>query len=132
MPATRPATPEQAALLRELIDRRLLIASGVPGVYGRGGPFEDVRERLAALVTRAASPEQPEQLRFPPVLPRRDLETVGYLKSFPHLAGSIFSFEGTETQAAEQYEQASRHEDWSAHQTMSELVLTPAACPPAE
>ena len=46
-------------------------------------------------------------MRFPPLLPRRDLETVGYLKSFPHLAGSIFAFDGSEAQAAEQYERAS-------------------------
>jgi seryl-tRNA synthetase len=130
MRAARPATAEQAALLSELVARRLLIETGVPGVYGRGGDFEDVREGLAAVVTRAGAPEDPEQLRFPPVLSRRDLETVGYLKSFPHLAGSIFAFEGTEAQAAEQYERASRHEDWSAHQQMSELVLTPAACYP--
>ena len=71
----------------------------MPGVYGRGGDFEEVRERVAALVTRASAAEEPEQMRFPPILPRHDLETVGYLKSFPHLAGSIFSFEGTEAQA---------------------------------
>jgi seryl-tRNA synthetase len=130
MPGYRPATPDQAALLSELIDRRLLIDTGVPGVYGRGGDFEDVHERIAGLVTRAGAREDPEQLRFPPVLPRRDLETVGYLKSFPHLAGSIFAFSGSEGQAAEQYERACRHEDWSEFQSMSDLVLTPAACYP--
>jgi len=107
-----------------------LIETGVAGIYGRGAPFEEVREALAARVTRAATPETPEQLRFPPVMPRRDLETVGYLKSFPHLAGSIFSFDGSEAQAAEQYARASRHEDWSEFQGMTELVLTPAACYP--
>jgi seryl-tRNA synthetase len=130
MPGYRPGTPDQAALLSELIDRRLLIDTGVPGVYGRSGDFEDVHERIAALVTRAGAREDPEQLRFPPVLPRRDLETVGYLKSFPHLAGSIFAFSGSEGQAAEQYERACRHEDWSEFQSMSDLVLTPAACYP--
>jgi len=130
MPGVRPASPDQAALLSELVGRRLLIETGVPGVYGRGGDFEEVRERVASLVTNAAAPEQPEQLRFPPIMPRHDLETVGYLKSFPHLAGSIFAFEGSETQAAEQYERASRHEDWSEFQDMSDLVLTPAACYP--
>ncbi len=128
--ATRPAGPDQAELLRELLDRRLLIASGVPGVYGRGGDFEQVREGVAALVTRAALAEEPEQLRFPPILPRRDLERIEYLKSFPHLAGSIFAFEGTEAQAAEQYGRACCHEDWSEFQEMTELVLTPAACYP--
>jgi seryl-tRNA synthetase len=130
MPGAAPASPDQAALLRELVDRRLLIETGVPGVYGRGGDFEDVRERVAALVTRAAAAEGPEQLRFPPILPRRDLELVGYLKSFPHLAGSIFAFNGTESQAHDQYERASRHEDWSEFQGMTDLVLTPAACYP--
>jgi seryl-tRNA synthetase len=130
VPGIRPASPDQAALLRELVDRRLLIDTGVPGVYGRGGEFEDVRERVAALVTRAAAAEEPEQLRFPPILPRRDLERVGYLKSFPHLAGSIFAFTGTEAQASDQYERASRHEDWSEFQGMTDLVLTPAACYP--
>ena len=124
------ATPEQARLLSELLDRRLLIATGVPGVYGRGAEFERVREQLAALVSREVAPEHPEQMRFPPVLARRDLEKVGYLKSFPHLAGAIFAFEGSEQDAAEQYERASRHEDWSEFQTMSDLVLTPAACYP--
>lgn len=113
-----------------LVEHRLLIETGVPGVYGRGGAFEEVRERVAAIVTRAAEPERPEQMRFPPIMPRRDLETIGYLKSFPHLAGSIFAFEGSEAQAAEQYERAGRHEDWSEFQSMTDLVLTPAACYP--
>jgi seryl-tRNA synthetase len=130
MPGARPASPDQAALLRELVDRRLLIETGVAGVYGRGGDFEDIRERVAALVTRAAAAEEPEQLRFPPILPRRDLERVGYLKSFPHLAGSIFAFDGSEADASEQHERASRHEDWSEFQDMTDLVLTPAACYP--
>jgi seryl-tRNA synthetase len=130
MPGVRPASPDQAELLSELVERRLLIETGVPGVYGRGGDFEDVREHVAALVTRTGADEKPEQLRFPPVMPRHDLETVGYLKSFPHLAGSIFSFEGSEADAAEQYERASRHEDWSEFQDMTDLVLTPAACYP--
>jgi seryl-tRNA synthetase len=130
VPGASPASPDQAALLRELVERRLLIETGVPGVYGRGGDFEDVRERLAALVTRAVAVERPEQLRFPPILPRADLEKIDYLRSFPHLAGSIFAFEGTEAQATEQCERASRHEDWSEFQRMTDLVLTPAACYP--
>jgi seryl-tRNA synthetase len=130
MPGVRPATVEQTALLRALVERGLLIETGVAGVYGRDGRFEDVRELVAALVTRAGASEQPEQLRFPPVMPRHDLETVGYLKSFPHLAGAIFAFTGSEREAAEQYERASRHEDWSEFQGMTDLVLTPAACYP--
>ncbi len=126
----RPGAPDQLTFLKELLDSRLLIETGVSGVYGRGGKFEEVHTRVAEAITRAGAPDRPERLSFPPILPRRDLETVGYLKSFPHLAGSIFAFEGTEEQAAEQYDRANRHEDWSEFQSMTELVLTPAACYP--
>jgi seryl-tRNA synthetase len=126
----RPGTPEQEAFLAALLERRLLLQTSVPGVYGRGGEFEDVRVGVGEMVTRAGAGERPEQMRFPPVLPRHDLETVGYLKSFPHLAGSIFAFAGSEDQAAEQYQRACEHEDWSEFQSMTELVLTPAACYP--
>ena len=126
----RPGTPEQADFLEQLLAARLLVQTGVAGIYGRGAVFEDVCVRVGEIVTRAGAPDAPEQLRFPPVLPRRDLEAVGYLKTFPHLAGSIFAFAGSEGQAAEQSERACRHEDWSEFQSMTELVLTPAACYP--
>ncbi|MDX6726269.1 MAG: hypothetical protein QOK49_1074 [Baekduia sp.] len=128
----RPAAPDQAQFLDDLVDAGLLIPSGVPGVYGRGSDFEDVRMRFDAHVTRAAAAagETPEILRFPPVLPRRQLEDAGYLQNFPHLTGSVFAFEGTEAQARRQAERAAAHEDWSEHQCMSELVLMPAVCYP--
>jgi seryl-tRNA synthetase len=89
-----------------------------------------VRLQFDALVTREAAPESPEVLCFPPVVPRQQLETSGYLASFPHLAGTVFAFDGDEKDAAAQSELASRHEDWSGFQQMSEMVLTPAACYP--
>jgi seryl-tRNA synthetase len=126
----RPGTPEQTAFLAELVARGLLVESGVPGVYGRAGAFERVRDAFDRLVTRAGADDDPERMAFPPLLPRRQLEEIGYLKSFPHLAGSIFAFDGDEEQAAEQEERAGRHEDWSEFQSMTDLVLTPAACYP--
>ena len=124
------ATQEQAAFLADLVERRLLVPTGEPGVYGRGEDFERVREGFDALVSRTAAPDGAERLRFPPLLPRRQLESSGYLKSFPHLAGAIFGFQGTEKDAAEQDERAFRHEDWSEYQVMTDLVLLPAACYP--
>jgi seryl-tRNA synthetase len=126
----RPATPEQAAFLHELTAAGLLVDTGVPGVYGRGAAFEDIRERFDDVVSRAAADEDAEPLRFPPVLPRHQLEVTGYLKSFPHLAGSVFSFEGSEADALVQQERAERHEDWSEFQRMTDLVLMPAICYP--
>jgi seryl-tRNA synthetase len=126
----RPATPDQEAFLAELVSARLLVPSGVPGVFGRGSVFEEVRVRFEAFVAEVASPDGAEQLRFPPVLPRRHLETAGYLKSFPHLLGTIFSFSGDEADAATQAERGSRGENWDEFQQMTDLVLMPAACYP--
>lgn len=126
----RAATPDQAEFLSELFARRLLIDSGVPGVYGRGADFEEVLRSFDRLVTRTSADDGAELMRFPPVIPRRNLESSGYLKSFPHLAATVFGFEGSEAQAAEQEERATRHEDWAEFQSMTDLVMTPAACYP--
>ncbi len=130
MPEFRAGTPEQTGLLDDLVEAGLLTRSGVHGVYARGAGFERVRLAFDALVTRTAAPESPEPMHFPPLLPREQLETFGYLGSFPHLAGSVFSFDGGEVEAAELADVASRHEDWSSFQEMTEMVLTPAACYP--
>jgi hypothetical protein len=122
----RAASDDQAEFLAELIGHGLLIASGVPGVYGHGSGFEDVRSRLDERLSSEAGARGAERLRFPPVLPRRQLESSGYLSSFPHLAGSVYAFNGDERQAATQSERASRHEDWGEFQEMTELTLMPA------
>jgi len=126
----RAATPEQAAFLTDLVEAGLLVDTGVPGLYGQGRGFDSVREGLTAAIARAAAPDGAEPLRFPPLFSRFQLEKNGYLGSFPHLAGSVFSFAGTESEALEQESIASRHEDWSRFQTMTEVVVLPAACYP--
>lgn len=130
MTTYRAATAEQEAFQAELLEAGLLIESGVAGVFGRSSAFEDIRARCDELITRAAEPDGAEQLRFPPLVPRRNFEASGYLKSFPHLVGTVFGFEGDEAQAREQHDRASRHEDWSQFQAMSDLVMVPAACYP--
>lgn len=130
MPAAQPATPDQEEFRGQLIERGLLLDSGVPGLYGHGAVFEDVRQRLDALLGGTAAELGAERLRFPPLLPRRQFESSGYLASFPHLAGTVYAFEGSESDAGEQEARAGRHEDWSEHQVMTELVLMPAACYP--
>lgn len=130
MPAFRAASPEQAAFLRDLLAEGLFVETGVPGVYGQGTDFVKVREAFTAAISRHAAADQPEQMRFPPLLPRRQIETNGYLGSFPHLAGSIFSFDGSDAEALELEARAGRHEDWSEFQSQTDLVLLPAACYP--
>jgi hypothetical protein len=39
MATARAGTVDQAAFLGELLDRGLLLQSGVPGLYGRNGDF---------------------------------------------------------------------------------------------
>jgi seryl-tRNA synthetase len=126
------ASDDQAQLMEALIEAGHLIPSGVHGVYGRGSDYEDVRQRFDHYVTRAvrAAGETPEVLRFPPVLPRRQIEELGYLENFPHLAGAVFAFEGTEAEARAMAETAGRHADWSSQLAMTDLMLTPAVCYP--
>ena len=89
------------------------LPSGEPGVYGRGQIFEQMRNRFDALVNSYSEQDSPEMPRFPPLIPKRTLERAGYLKSFPHLCGAVFSFAGKEMQAMELLETAGKGEDWS-------------------
>jgi seryl-tRNA synthetase len=117
-------------LLPALLERGLLAATGVPGVYARGAAFEDVVQRFDEYVSRELATEAAELVRFPPVLPRRTIERSGYLKSFPHLAGTIFSYGGDERGHADMLARVEAGEDWSASQSMTDVVLVPAACYP--
>lgn len=124
------AAGEEASFLGELLDRGLLIESGVAGIHGHSAEFEDVRAALERLLTRTAVDHGARRLRFPPLLPRHHLETSGYLDSFPHLAGTVYAFDGDEAAAAAQSERAGRHESWDDFQQMTDLTLIPAACYP--
>jgi seryl-tRNA synthetase len=130
MAEVRRASADQRAFRDELIEHGLYIPSGVPGLYGRGATFEEIRTAVDGAITAAARNDAPETMRFPPLLPRHQIESIGYLHSFPHLAGSVFAFEGGEEEAAAQAERADRHEDWSEYQQMTALALVPAACYP--
>jgi seryl-tRNA synthetase len=129
-PEVRPVAEEQIELLGELVAQGLLIESGVPGVLGHGEVFERIREAVEQRISREARERGAVKLRFPPVLPKAQLEATGYLGNMPHLAGSIFSFTGDEIEAEAQAERAARHEDWSEFQRQTDVTLMPAACYP--
>jgi seryl-tRNA synthetase len=126
----RPGSADQDEFLSALTAAGLLVESGIPGVYGRGADFERVRLGFDSLVAAAAVGDRAERLSFSPLLPRRQIEELGYLNSFPHLAGTIFAFEGDEAGATEQAAVAAAGGDWSGFQSMSDLCLTPAVCYP--
>ena len=130
MTETITPNPVEIEFRDELIQAGLLIPSGVPGVFGRGHVFEDILERFDALITEAGKADDAEKVRFPPALSRADFQQSGFLKSFPQLAGTLFSFEGTPRQHLQMMEAIHEGKDWSEYETMTDVAFTPAACYP--
>ena len=123
-------TAAQAAYRDELVESGLLIPTGVDGLYGRSGVFEDVVERFDALVTRWGGQDGAEVMRFPPALNRQYFEESEYLKSFPHLAGTIHAFGGDEKAHRTLLRRLEEGQDWTEDQVVTDVVMTPAACYP--
>jgi seryl-tRNA synthetase len=123
-------TPQERAFYDDLVAARLVIPTGVPGVFGRGTVFEDVLERFNQLVTALAANDGAERMLFPPTLSRRVFEKSEFLNSFPQLAGSIWSFEGNDTQHHELMQRVHDGKPWGDLQVMTDVVLSPAACYP--
>jgi seryl-tRNA synthetase len=113
-----------------LFANRILIDTGVDGLYGRSGLFEDVIERFDALITSFGGGDGAEVVRFPPGMNRALFEKSGYLKSFPNLAGTIHAFNGADKDHAALLEKLFAGEDWTQGQEATDVVLSPAACYP--
>lgn len=120
----------QPTLLDQMIAAGHLIPTGVNGLYGRSGAFEDVIARFEALVTREGAKDEPEVLRFPPAVTRTQLETSGYMKSFPQLAGTVHAFCGDDHDHAALLGCIEAGGDWTKGQVATDVALTPAACYP--
>lgn len=124
------ASEAQERFLHELIAAGLLIDCGVPGVYGRSALFEDLVERLDGYITRAGADDGATVVRFPPVLSRAHFEASGYLKNMPQLAGTIHSFTGDDKAQQQLIRELEAGQDYTHHQKLTDVVLTPAACYP--
>jgi seryl-tRNA synthetase len=127
---TSSSASAQSAFRDELLQAGVLLPTGVPGVYGRSAGFEDTVERIDRAVTACGAADRPEVVRFPPIVNRADFARSGYLQSFPHLAGTIHSFAGTEPAHRAMIDTLSTGGDWSAPFSSTDVVLTPAACYP--
>lgn len=114
----------------ELFDAGLLIPSGVRGVYGLTETFETVVEHFDAYVTRVGKTTNPEVIRFPPLLTRRNYARTDHLETFPNLMGSVHSFLGTERDLLQLVETKQSGDDWSAKLGATEVMMTPAVCYP--
>ena len=117
-------------LLDNLFDNGILFESGVDGLYGRSGVFEEVIERFEKLVLKVGGADKATRIHFPPAMARQTLEMSGYMKSFPQLAGCVHSFMGDERDHAELLGLMAKGEDWTVKQQATEVAMTPAACYP--
>jgi seryl-tRNA synthetase len=127
MPATEyDATKFHAGLVKH----GLIIPVGVQGIFGRNHVFEDVLDRFNALVTDLAKDDGAEYFVFPPTIDRKVLEKSDYMDSFPNLAGTVFSFRGKELTARQLSEAIHAGESWEKYESMTDVVLNPAACYP--
>ncbi len=121
--------PQPSVRSLDALAEELLLPSGIDGVYARTAAFEDIVNSLSAFISRHREPGT-EVLRFPPVMSRRQLETSGYLKSFPHFLGCVCCLDGAEAQIRGTVERFDAGEDWTDALSAADLVLTPAACYP--
>ena len=124
-PGTAPEAPDP---LDRLTDS-LFHPMGSEGVYARTALYEDVVERLAALISRHREPNT-EVMRFPPVMSRAQHEKSGYLKSFPNLLGCVCGLHGTEGEINAAVSRFDAGGDWTTSLSPADLVLSPAACYP--
>ncbi|MEJ8310920.1 amino acid--[acyl-carrier-protein] ligase [Agrobacterium larrymoorei] len=121
----------QTSFLDRLFDQGLLIDTGVDGLYGRSGQFEDIITGLERLVSKVGGSDKAEAIRFPPGINRAYFEKSGYMKSFPQLAGTVHSFCGCELDHVNLLKKMDEGgDDWAKDQKITDIVLTPAACYP--
>ena len=118
-----------AATYRDkLFAAHVLIPTGVDGLYGRSGTFEDVVLALGNMVGRVSADETWTRVRFPPLLSRKAFEGTDYLISFPNLTGSVHTFLGDDRQHQKLMALVEAGEDWSPALEPAEVVLSSAAC----
>lgn len=119
-----------SAFAEELVRRGFLVPTGARGVWGRSADFEKIVAGVERLVDFEVRGDAARVVRFPPIVSREHFERSEFLKSFPHLAGVVYAFQGN---GAEHQELLSRIEsggDWTELIDPTAVVLVPAACYP--
>jgi len=114
----------------QLLDAKLLIGSGVQGVYGLSGKFEDIIESFEQYVTRVGKELSPEVIRFPPIFNRKTYLATDHIETMPDLMGSVHSFDGDDKAHLNLLRKKHDGDDWTTELTPSEVMMVPAACYP--
>ena len=128
MPAETALADLHRAFRDELLRRGLLISLGVDGLYGRSGVFEHLIDRINAAISTVGDPDRPEVIRFPPGIGKWQLEKSGYTRKFPQLAGTVYSFFGSDREHRALIEMLDKDGDRTVGQESTQVALTPAAC----
>ena len=113
-----------------LFSAKVLIPTGVDGLYGRSAIFESVLQGVDAAAYSLGLADEPTVMWFPPMIPRTTFEAVDYLRNFPQLCGPVFTFTGDNKAHSELVHRLDEHEDYSSCLELSEVALTPACCYP--
>src|SRR5262245_33927441 len=111
-------TYDRQSLYDGLVANGLIVPVRVQGAFGRGAVFEEVLDGVNRLITRLAEGDHAELYTFPPVIDRNIIEKTDYLESFPHLAGTVFSFFGNERAARDLSAKVHAGEPWAEFQGM--------------
>jgi hypothetical protein len=111
-----------------LVEAGILFPTGIDGLWGRNGAFERIYDGLDRAITAAGAADNAEVMRFPPAMAQATFERSGYMKNFPHFAGTVHSFEGDDRAHYKLMGQMQNGEDWMENQKPSGVVLSPAAC----
>lgn len=127
-PGSTGAGPTASPLAERLLAEGLLVPTGVPGLYGRSGAFQDVADGVGRLVSGWAERLGADRYRFPPVLARDAFALTEFLESFPDLAGSVHVFTGGDREHKELLRRVEAGGDWPALLEPADVVLAPAAC----
>ncbi|MBE7210117.1 MAG: amino acid--[acyl-carrier-protein] ligase [Gluconacetobacter diazotrophicus] len=121
--------PGRGRFLSALVAAGHLLPTAVQGLYGRGAEFARLVDILGDTLRRHFG-RGAERQRFASVMPRLDLERIGYFRNFPHLLGTVHCFCGDEPRHRTLLARHDAGEDWTTDQAASDLVLIPAACYP--
>ena len=118
------------ALRPALLADGVLRESSVPELYQRSAVFESVARGIE-LVAHAAGPEVGDfepLVHLAPIMPREAFLRTDYLRSFPHLIGSVQTFQGDDQEHRALLRTAEEGGDWSRALSPAEVTLCSAAC----
>ncbi|OKJ15788.1 hypothetical protein [Kitasatospora sp. CB01950] len=106
------------------------LPTDAPGVQLQPAAYEKLLDALRGSIARLAADEPFERLVVPPVISRATIERAGYVASFPHLLGTVHSYTGSAADWRQLAPLIAESGPWHLRQTVSDLVLLPAACYP--